>query len=261
MSKICPLFSGSDGNSTLISSGGTHVLVDAGVSFKKIAAALSENELSPSDISAVFITHEHTDHISGLKTFLKKTDALLCASADTLDTLAQKAIIPEGARVESIEDGKVIRNINITRFATSHDCVGSSGYVIETSEGLKAAVCTDLGYVSEEVKASLLGCDTVLIESNHDVTMLQKGPYPPELKMRILSDKGHISNNTCAALLPDLLKSGTKRIILGHISKNNNIPMLALNTARNSLMSIGAKENEDYILCAAKPQDNGVIFF
>lgn len=261
MSKICPLFSGSDGNSTLISSGGTHILVDTGVSFKRITAALAENDLEPSDISAVLITHEHTDHVAGLKTFLKKTDALLCASAATLDTLARKALIPEGAKAENIENEKAIHNINITRFATSHDCVGSSGYVVETPEGLKAAVCTDLGYISEEVKASLMGCDTVLIESNHDVTMLQKGPYPPELKMRILSDKGHISNNVCAAILPELLKSGTKRIILGHISKNNNIPMLALNTARNSLMTVGAKENEDYILCAAKPQDNGVIFF
>ena len=261
MSKICPLFSGSDGNSTLISSGGTNILVDTGVSFKRLKAALEENGFAPSDISAVFVTHEHTDHISGLKAFLKNTNALLCGSADTLNTLIKKGVVPEGALAETVEGQKTIHNINVSRFATSHDCLGSSGYVIETSDGKKAAVCTDLGYISEEVKASLIGCDTVLIESNHDVTMLQKGPYPPQLKMRILSDKGHISNNTCAAILPELLKSGTKRIILGHISKNNNIPMLALNTARGSLLSIGAKENEDYILCAAKPQDNGVIFF
>ena len=261
MSKICPLFSGSDGNATLISSCDTNILVDVGVSFKRLSAALLENGLTPADISAVFITHEHTDHIAGLKTFLKKSPALLYASAQTLNTLCEKDLIPEGARVESIDHEMAVHNLKISRFATSHDCLGSSGYVIANPDSLKAAVCTDLGYISDEVKASLMGCDTVLIESNHDITMLKNGPYPPQLKMRILSDKGHISNNTCAAILPELLKNGTKRIILGHISKNNNIPMLALTAARDSLACIGAKENEDYILCAAKPQDNGVIFF
>lgn len=261
MSRICPLFSGSDGNSTLISSGDTHILIDAGVSFKRLNAALCENGLAPTDISAVFVTHEHTDHISGLKTFLKKANIPLYASETTLKALAEKNIIPEGASIESAQEQNTIHNLSVSRFATSHDCEGSSGYVIETPDGVKVAVCTDLGYISEEVRSSLLGCDTVLIESNHDVSMLQKGPYTPQLKMRILSDKGHLSNNTCAAVLPELLKSGTKRIILGHISKNNNIPMLALTAARDSLLSIGAKENEDYILLAAKPQDNGVIFF
>ena len=261
MPKICPLFSGSDGNSTLISSGNTHILVDAGVSFKRLAAALAENGLSPSDISAIFVTHEHTDHICGIKTLLKNAKIPLYASALTLKALEENGALPPLAVVAEAQEENAVKDLVVSRFATSHDCEGSSGYVVKMPDCIKAAVCTDLGYISDEVEASLLGCDTVLIESNHDVNMLKKGPYPPQLKMRILSDKGHISNNTCAAILPDLLKSGTKRIILGHISKNNNIPMLALTAARDSLLSIGAKENEDYILSAAKPQDNGVIFF
>ena len=261
MSRICPLFSGSDGNATLISSGGTNILIDAGVSFKRLKCAVEENGTDISDISAIFITHEHTDHIKGLKTFLKNTNTILYASQQTLKTLIDTDNVPENAVLKDIEQEIPVHNLKISRFATSHDCEGSSGYVITAPDGTAAAVCTDLGYISDEVETALIGCDTVLIESNHDISMLQKGPYPPQLKMRILSDKGHLSNNTCAALLPKLLKSGTKRIILGHISKKNNIPMLALSAARDSLLSIGAKEDSDYVLCAAKPQDNGVILF
>ncbi|MBO5020251.1 MAG: MBL fold metallo-hydrolase [Clostridia bacterium] len=261
MSRIYPLFSGSDGNATLISSGETNILIDAGVSFRRLNAALLESGVDIDSLSAVFVTHEHTDHIQGLKTLLKSAKIPVFASPDTLNTLIDKNILPKEANATPIEDGVEIHNIFVSRFATSHDCSGSSGYVLKVKDGQKVAVCTDLGFVSDEVRSALLGCDTVLIESNHDVSMLQKGPYPPQLKMRILSDKGHLSNNVCAAELPSLLRSGTKRIILGHISKNNNNPMLAINTARTALNVIGAQENVDYLLYDARPQDNGVIVF
>ena len=139
--------------------------------------------------------------------------------------------------------------------------MGSSGYRFTFSDGKSVAVCTDLGIVTDEVKNSLSGCDTVLIESNHDIDMLKRGPYPPQLKLRILSDNGHLSNNACALTLKELLKGGTVRFILGHLSQHNNLPMLALSTAKQSLLDLGAKCGSDYTLSVAKPCFNEVTLF
>ena len=262
MSKICPLFSGSEGNSTLISSGGINILIDAGVSYKKLKAELEKKGVLPETLSAIFITHEHTDHINCLKTLLKNIKIPVYASGVTLNALEQINVIPEGTKVFCADEESFTYNdICVSRFATSHDCEGSSGYVFTAGDGLKAAVCTDLGVMTENVRQALSGCDTVLIESNHDITMLKNGPYPPSLKMRILSDEGHLSNSSCASELPFLLENGTKKIILGHLSRHNNTPLLALSSARASLLEIGAVENKDYLLWAAKPFDNGVISF
>ena len=135
------------------------------------------------------------------------------------------------------------------------------GYSIILPDGRRAAVCTDLGVVTETIRQKLCGSSVVLIESNHDIEMLRRGPYTAELKLRILSDKGHLSNVACAAELPMLFKSGTNRIILGHISAENNTPEIALSAARASLASIGAIDGEDYILTAAKPKTVGVTVF
>lgn len=146
----------------------------------------------------------------------------------------------------------------VKRFSTLHDCEGSSGYTLLTADGRKISVCTDLGRVTDEVRNSLYGSDAVLIESNHDINMLKNGPYPPSLKIRILSDNGHISNNACAAELPELLRRGTKRFILGHLSRKNNSPLLALNAAEAALTDAGALNGTDYILTVAAPAGNGV---
>ena len=146
----------------------------------------------------------------------------------------------------------------ISRFATSHDCEGSSGYTFLMPDGKKISVCTDLGVVTEDVRKAISGSDAVLIESNHDVDMLNKGPYPPELKMRIMSEKGHISNNACSAELVRLLNSGTKRFILGHLSQKNNTPLLALSSAEAALADKGAKNGRDYLLSVAAPSENRV---
>lgn len=120
------------------------------------------------------------------------------------------------------------------------------------------AVCTDSGVVTDEIRNAVLGCDAVLLESNHDLDMLKKGPYPPHLKVRILSDRGHLSNNACAAELPALLNGGTTRFILGHLSQHNNTPMLAKATAEAALLKCGAQNNKDYILTVARPKISGV---
>lgn len=260
MSRICPLFSGSTGNSTYIGTKNGGILIDAGGSMKSICEALETAGGNYTEIKAVAVTHEHTDHIKGLKVFLNKTDAKLIASAKTIETLIEQDKIPSHTEVCEIDEKAIeIDDIIISRFATSHDCEGSSGYSLILPEGKKVSVCTDLGIVTQEVRQALYKSDVLLFESNHDINMLKKGPYPPLLKVRIMSDKGHISNVACSAELGAFLKSGTTRFILGHLSQKNNTPLLAKTTAEAALMDCGAVNGKDYILNVASPIKNGVM--
>lgn len=262
MARLCTLASGSTGNSTYISTSDGDILVDVGISYKALTAAIGVAGGDVARLRAVAVTHTHTDHIKGLKTFLKNTKIPLIASSQTIEALAANSFIPEGTKVIAADNGIInLGAAAVTYFATSHDAAGSGGYVITMPEGKRAAVCTDLGIMTDEIRQNLYGCETVLIESNHDVEMLRRGPYPASLKLRILSDHGHLSNNACACELPSLLKSGTTRIILGHLSAENNTPFLAESSARATLSDIGAKEGEDYILTVAKPKTVGVTLF
>lgn len=259
MSRICPLFSSSSGNSTYIGTEFGALLIDAGASFKRIKEAIESAGGSLEEIKAVCVTHEHSDHIVGLKTLLNKTGAVLFASEKTLETLENIGKIPAGIETVALEDdGFEAAGIGIKRFATSHDCEGSSGYKFFLPKGKKFTLCTDLGVITEGVREVLRGSDLVLIESNHDIEMLKKGPYTNELKMRILSDKGHISNAACAAELKTLLNGGTQRFILGHLSRNNNTPLIARSCSEAALMDLGAQNGKDYILKVAAPSGNGV---
>ena len=260
MAKICPLFSSSSGNSTYISSSAGGILVDVGVSLKALNEALLSLGTDFNDIKAIAITHEHTDHIKCLKTLLKKHKIPVIASSVTLDTLKKAEIINDSDITYSANDELSISNIKITRFATSHDCEGSSGYTFVLPEGKKIGICTDLGVMTNTVREALYGSDVILIESNHDIELLKKGPYPPELKMRIMSEKGHLSNSACACELCALFEKGTRRFILGHLSEHNNLPTVALSCAKAALMDKGAVFGEDYMLIAAKPSNNEVIY-
>lgn len=262
MARLCTLSSGSKGNSTYISYTGGAILVDAGISYKSMLPLLDLVGGNLSQIKAIAVTHTHSDHTKGLKTFLKNTKIPLIASQQTLQSLAESNMIPEGIKTIIADDkGLVIDDLFVDFFNTSHDALGSGGYVITLPDSRRVAICTDLGVVTDEVRSKITGCDTVLIESNHDVEMLRRGPYPAQLKLRILSDEGHLSNNACAVELPTLLKSGTTRIILGHLSEENNTPLLAKKSATAMLESIGAKEDIDYILSVAQQKTAGVTVF
>ena len=259
MSKICPLFSGSSGNSTYIGTKNGGILIDAGASMKRISDALISAGGDIAEIKAIAVTHEHSDHIMGLKTLLNKTGAKLITSEDTAETLANMDNFPPNSEVVLLYDNTAdICVIGVSRFATSHDCKGPSGYVLNLPDGKKVSVCTDLGVVTDSVRTAISGSDLVLLESNHDIEMLKRGPYPPYLKVRILSENGHISNNVCAGELPFLLKNGTTRFILGHLSRQNNTPMLAKSCAEAGLMDCLAQNGKDYILTVARPDRNGV---
>ena len=259
MAKICPIFSGSTGNSTYIATEKTKILVDAGASCKALTLELSKIGADVRELSAIAVTHEHIDHIKGLKTLLKNSGADLIASEETIATLESLDKIPSTTKVVPLYDKALaVGDIAVNRFATSHDCPGSSGYNFILPDSKKISVCTDLGVITDEVSLALRGSYIILLESNHDVDMLKKGPYPPHLKVRILGDKGHISNNICANELKKLYKNGTERFILGHLSQNNNTPILARSAAESALMDLSAVYNKDYILKIAAKSGNGV---
>ena len=234
MARFCPLASGSSGNSTYIKSGDTAVLIDAGISYKAICerVALAGGDIA--EISAVAVTHSHSDHICGLKTLLAKTGAPLYATSQTAEELIKANALPKGANVVFTDSERaVFGDFEICRFKTSHDTPGSCGYRINTPDG-SCGVCTDLGVVTDEVRQAVAGCEVLLFEFNHDIDMLRRGPYPPHLKIRILSDLGHLSNTAAAAEVPFILNSGTKQLILGHISRQNNTPGLAVSSAKTA---------------------------
>ncbi len=258
MPKITPLFSGSSGNSYCLSSGGKCILLDAGRSAKQITAALNDNNIDIANIQALFVTHEHIDHVRGVRVFANRYHIPVYSSEGTLCAMIKGGYVDSKTDCRIIPHGGVdLDTMHVDSFPTSHDCAEGNGFTV-TMNGTKLALATDLGFISQDVEQALLGCSAVIIESNHDVRMLQAGPYPYILKKRILSDKGHLSNVTCAELLPKLIKSGTTRFILAHLSKENNMPEIALAESINELAANGMKENEDYTICAAPVATTGI---
>jgi len=255
MFKFCPLFSSSSGNCVYIGGAEGGVLVDAGISAKRTELALWEIGVDPKSIRAVFVTHEHSDHVCGLRVFAKRHKLPVYATAGTIAALEENA-------ADSYECFEVHRNgteaagFLFEAFPTSHDTQDSCGYRITLPDGSGAAIATDLGIVTPEVFAALSGCELVMLESNHDVEMLRSGPYPYWVKKRILSDRGHLSNEACARAAAQLIQSGVTRLILGHLSKENNYPALAYEHTGAALSAIGARAGRDYTLeIACAPPD------
>ncbi len=259
MSKFCALFSGSTGNATYLGCSGRGILIDAGVSAKALLAMLEEKQIDPAGIEGIFVTHEHIDHVNGLHAVAKKLHLPVFASEGTMDALEAVGKLKD-LDCCCLGDGPIsVAGLQVNRFNTPHDCAeGSSGYTVTAPDGVRMGIATDMGELTEEIKTALLGCNLVLLESNHDVMMLENGPYPYPLKRRILGDHGHLSNASCAAFLPQLVESGTTRIVLGHLSRENNFPDLALASARATLLSAGYIENQDFLLQAAPPSGGKV---
>lgn len=261
MAKFFPMFSGSEGNSTYIGSACGGVLVDVGVSYKRIKTSLQNADIDLLDIKAVLITHHHNDHIKGLKIFLKNNPVPVVASRETVYALEYLGIIGNDYPRIYIDETDFAQfgEIKVRAVATSHDCKGSSCFTVSFGGELKTAVCTDLGIMTEDIKNELSGSDIIMLESNHDPVMLRLGPYPAELKLRISSNRGHLSNAVCAETLAELYNMGTSRFVLAHLSEQNNTPEKAASATRAALMSKGAVENEDYILYVAEKEGTRVI--
>ena len=253
--QIFTLASGSSGNCTLITEGETAVLIDAGISARRITTALAQLELSPAQLSGILITHEHTDHVSGLKTLLKNFDIPIFAPRTVASHLYRSIVgIEDFLRPLVSGQDERLGGFSVLPFRTPHDTPESVGYRL-TGEEASFGLCTDLGHVTDEVLEGLLGVNVALIEANHDPQMLRDGPYPPMLKRRILSEHGHLSNEDCACLAAALFESGTGSIVLGHLSRENNSPGLAKETVRTALRRAGADTERDCLLALAPEKE------
>jgi phosphoribosyl 1,2-cyclic phosphodiesterase len=246
------LASSSAGNSYFYGDESGGLLIDCGISCKNVVSALKSRDIAPESLSGVLITHEHSDHIKGLAVFLSHYNIPLFASAPVLEYLARNGCVPIGAELNEIDgSGELIGGMMVSPFNTSHDSVGSLGFSVSTPDGNKISVCTDTGYITDDAKEHIPGSRLVLIESNYDKGMLEAGRYPYSLKRRIAGSFGHLSNIDCAQYLPELIRTGTTHIILGHLSKENNIPEVAVETSVSNLSLCGMKRDKDYVLFSA----------
>jgi phosphoribosyl 1,2-cyclic phosphodiesterase len=238
---ITILGSGSSGNATLVSDGETRVLVDVGLSGRETARRLRECGLEPDRVSAIVISHEHGDHCRGLVPFVKSLGVPVFMTANAL---AASAIELEPRRVEQIRSGIPfeINGIQFTPFDVPHDAADPIAFTIER-RGVKVGIVVDLGYISNLVAERLRGCDCVVLESNHDLQMLRVGPYPWALKQRVMSRRGHLSNESVARYLANEFDGRARHVVLAHLSRKNNLPELALESARRAL------EERTMLLC------------
>lgn len=229
------LASGSSGNCAVWSAGGTAVLIDAGISFRAINQGLSAAGLAFSDLSAVLLTHEHTDHIKALATMLKKSDIPIHATFGTSAAILQKLPAAEKNLVPFAGGERFsVGGLGVQSMPSPHDAAEPVCYRIDGG-GTSLGYATDLGYLPSTIRSRLLGCETIVLESNHDVDMLRDGPYPWHLKERIRGTRGHLSNEDCAEAASQFAMNGTRRFILSHLSDKNNTPLTALHTTEASL--------------------------
>jgi phosphoribosyl 1,2-cyclic phosphodiesterase len=233
--RLLSIASGSSGNCIYIGDEDTHLLVDAGISMKRIEAGLADNQLSAKDLNGILITHEHSDHVSGLGVMARRYDIPIFGTRETLHYVEQSrslGAVPHDLFFEVTPDQDFqIESMRIHPFSISHDAANPVAYRF-FGKNRSAAVATDMGNYNDYIINNLEGLDAILIEANHDVHMLQTGKYPYRLKRRILSDHGHLSNETSGRLLNAILHDQMKHIFLGHLSKENNYEALAYEAVR-----------------------------
>ena len=231
--RVSVLASGSKGNATFVEMDGVRLLVDAGISARRIARGLAALSVPLDALDAILVTHEHSDHIAGLETLMKRTTAPLYARPGTLRALPEA--LP-GERLIAVHDMIEIGPVRVSAFSVPHDAADTVGYAVSGSG--RCVVATDLGHVTEEVRSAVEDADVLVLEANHDVAMLRQGPYPWPLKQRILGGRGHLANDEAVRTLARL-RHPPKRVFLAHLSETNNLPALAERTVRGILSASG----------------------
>jgi phosphoribosyl 1,2-cyclic phosphodiesterase len=255
--KISVLASSSSGNSTLVATERTRLLIDTGLSRKETFERLSAAGTAPESLTAILITHEHSDHIAGLHTIAKKLDIPIYVSR-----LTAPAIFGEGTqwaeqtytpKLEMFAAGSTftVGDIDVTSFTIPHDAADPVGFSFQ-AEGIKVGIATDLGYMPDSIRFHLRGCDLLLLESNHDLNMLKVGSYPWALKQRIMGRNGHLSNDVACSFIREDMDSRTSTLILGHLSAHNNHPVLVRQAAVEAL---GAKSTKLVVAEPAQPTE------
>ena len=253
---MCSIASGSSGNCVYVGSQATHLLVDTGISGKRVEQGLKGLDLSPKDLDGILITHEHADHISGLGVITRKYEIPVYATEGTIKAMLESGSL--GKVEESLfhpikEDEKfILKDLTINPMHISHDAVQPVAYRISYGNK-RVGICTDLGVYNDYTVECLRNLDLLYLEANHDVHMLQVGPYPYYLKQRILGERGHLSNEAAGKLLSRLLHDGMQAVVLGHLSKENNLPELAYESVRVEVTMSDTKYNgNDFPMYVAK---------
>lgn len=231
--KICLLASGSKGNSILVESGKTRLLIDAGLSARELRKRLDSVGVDAGSLDALLITHEHGDHVRGLGPLVRQLDLPVYLQTDLARKLTD---VGKPDCVQEFVDGEefTIKDLTIRPFAITHDCLAPVGFTLDGERG-KVGVATDLGIVTRLVTECLQDCRALVLETNHDEELLRDGPYPWKLKQRVRSNHGHLSNNAAGNLLQSLLWNGLETVFLGHLSETNNRPDLAVEVVREVL--------------------------
>lgn len=258
--KFYSLASSSKGNCYYISNKNEGILIDAGITLKDMLSLLSLAQIKIETIKAIFITHEHYDHIKGLKQINKLLNVPIYGSYGTLQELLNKDLIGHDIKLYEINKKPAyLDELKIEAFHTSHDSAESLGYAISTNDK-KISICTDLGYVVEGGFKEIEDSDLLLLESNYDENMLINGIYPYNLKKRIMSKLGHLSNKDCSNYIKKLIKKNVNNFILGHLSQNNNLPQLALQNVISELQSEKIIYKKDYMVDVAPVKSHGKVY-
>lgn len=250
---VSVLASGSEGNSTFIETEDAKILIDAGMNTKYIKTRLSELGVDIKEIDYILMTHNHNDHIAALATFLKQSPAKLVTTKSMIETLES---IKDYDNIMIHENDLEIGKTKIRPFKTSHDAIDSRGYLVE-DESSSVVYMTDTGYLNQKFFDMLYDKNIYIMEANHDVEMLINGRYPKWLKSRILSDQGHLSNNAAGFYLSKLIGPNTKKVILAHLSKENNTEETALKTVKKTLKEYEV-DFDDIIVARQKEKTEGI---
>ena len=254
MLTLHTLASGSSGNAMLVSDGRTHILLDAGISARRIGRGLAQLGLRPGELAGVLITHEHSDHIAGLTTLLKNCPLPVWATRGTCGELRRRIPFVDGLVHAAPAEGFGLGSFWVRPFPTSHDAAESAGFRLTADGGETAAVATDLGVVTGAVLDGVLGADILVAETNHDEEWLRSGPYPYYLKQRVLGDRGHLSNEAGAELVAAAVEAGAREVVLAHLSAENDTPARARQAVCRRLAAAGIAPEADVRLTVA-PRD------
>ncbi len=235
--KYCSIASGSSGNCHYVGYKDTNILIDAGLSGKKITQGLDEIEVDASKLNGIFVTHEHSDHIKGLGILSRKYDLPIFINYKTWKALEGKIGKVKEENIKIFENNKkyALGDLEIKPFSITHDAVDPVGFKLENGKK-SLAIATDIGHISDKIKDNLLQSDLIVLESNYDKEMLLMGSYTYALKKRVMSDIGHLSNEDAAKFAVELIKNGTENLLLAHLSRENNFPALAFETSNHNLL-------------------------
>jgi phosphoribosyl 1,2-cyclic phosphodiesterase len=250
MTQFRTLISGSSGNAVFLSANGANILIDCGTSGKGLAACLCETDARPDDIDYILVTHEHIDHARGVGVLSRRYDIPVVASAGTWDNMLIGDIAEKNQIALETCAPIDLRGIQVTPFAIPHDAAMPTGFRFDVGNE-SYAVATDMGRITDTVKAALRGCDAVLLESNYDADMLETGPYPYPLKRRISGANGHLCNDDAGLLCRFLVENNTKHVLLGHLSNENNSPETAFSTVTRELAFAHIQVGRDVLLSVA----------